>query len=325
MRPSTPARVSPVLDKYINKFYTDATGQKFVVKMERDDISKIGDFLNERGTNIWFGFFDFDKSEYKNMVESAAQGMFISPALLKLHNDKLSSDISVIIPVRDGTVDKALVSELLMHELMHAYIQWKDIKTGRVSSPFNIMRRIRDAMRNMAHPHKYTYSQLLQKNDYVDPSRYFKNKIQLFSRVLAYACQSGEINANLASVDAFLYENGGNTKKLAKCRTIEFMARVRKYFNFICENATDADWKWIYKNATYIYKTDTESIQHFKKRYITYYTKVLNDFDAKVKKISEKYIIKNTENEFARGASKLRMSDAKRRVYKLPENAVKCR
>ena len=74
------------------------------------------------------------------------------------------------------------------------------------------------------------------------------------------------------------------------------MKTMKEYLDKIKNSASDKDWEYCRENV-YIYKKNNESIERFKKRYIAYYTKQLDYFDTKVKKLIDKYKMKSAQKK----------------------------
>ena len=224
---------------------------------------------------------------------------YIFPNYIGLKNDKLKLGLNVVIPTRNGIVDKAAVVEIIAHELNHAYTTWHEIKQNHVSHPISIIATIKDYL--SPKKHKYTFTDRLIKYNNIIPIN--SGSLCDDFRWVGYIGVRTEINAILAGIDAFLYEHNGKTSKLSQSRGYKTINIIYNKFKNLITNASDEYWKWAQKNATYIYNRKNESLSKFKNRYIKYYENIFQEFDKKIDKIIDKY--NNKSDKFKSGKANI--------------------
>ena len=292
---TNPKKISNIIQKYINKY----SGKKHykhetIYTMEPDDLAQICDFADYKKSKIFLCFYNFSEEKFDNMtddeINAYAEGSTMFPRN-KIHitQNGLEFGINVCVPARNGIVNKALINEILSHELMHAYRTYNECIDGHISHSKPSKRRKIDNKAKQELNVKYTYTDKMDR--YSDILYGIKNDKSFRDKFhwIGYSLVTDEINATLAGVDAFLFENNGDYKKLQECRSISMMEIMKEYLDEIKINASDKDWEYCRENVLYINERKDESLERFKKRYVTYYTKQLEYFDTKVQKLVDKY------------------------------------
>ena len=216
---------------------------------------------------------------------------------IHLNQDGLGFGINACVPARNGIIDRALLNEILSHELMHAYLVYNECLDGHISHPNPSKRRKIDNKSKQQTNVKYTYTD--KKDRYNDILLGIKNDKSIRDKFhwIGYSLVTDEINATIAGVDAFLFEHNGDYKKLPECRSINMMKTIYDFLQEIITSATDADWEYCREHALYIHKREKESLSRFKTRYLKYYKKQFEYFDTKVKKLVDKYKMKSAQKK----------------------------
>ena len=293
----TPQKISKLVHRYINKYQSETINQdQYIYQIHPSEFSDFGDFLRTDSGRAFICFYPLSEQQYDKESNEFMAATFYPPNYMALKDNKIKLGLNVVIPTRNGYVDTPLVVEIIAHELNHAYATWNEIKQKHISHPISIIASVADIFKSKKH--KYTYSERLKKYDNILPNN--NGSLRDDFRWVGYFGTQTEINANLAGIEAFLYEHHGNSSKLSQSRGYQTFEIVRKKLKKLTQNAIDADWAWAQKNATYIGLRKDESLNNFKKRYIKYYDKKFNEFDEKVKKIINKYSNKSYKFESAR-------------------------
>ena len=300
---TNPKKVSEIIQKYINKY----AGKKHykhetIYTMEPDDLAQICDFADHKKSKIFLCFYNFSAKKYDDMtlddIHAYAEGNTMFPRN-KIHITKngLEFGINACVPAREGIVDRALLNEILSHELMHAYRTYNECIDGHISHSKPSKRRKIDNKAKQELNIKYTYTDKMDR--YSDILYGIKNDKSVRDKFhwIGYSLVTDEINATLAGVDAFLFENNGDYKKLQECRSMDMMKIMKEYLDEIKNNASDKDWEYCRQNTLYIHNRKDESLERFKKRYIAYYTKQLDYFDNKIQKLVDKYKMQNAQKK----------------------------
>lgn len=296
----SPKKNSKIIQKYIDK-YTDRTRYKHetIYTMDPEDLAEICDFADSKKAKVFVCFYNFSAEKYDKMdindLYAFAEGRIMWPRnKIRVTDNGIVFGINVCVPAREGVVDKALINEILSHELAHAYRAYNEYIDGHISYPNPSKRRKIDAETAKNKNVKYTYTN--RQDRYNDMLLNIKNdkSIRDMFYWVGYSLTTDEINATLAGVDAFLYEHNGDYKKLPQCRSIMFMNDILNFFNQLQENATDKDWEHC---PLYIHERRGESVNRLKKRYIAYYNKLFKYFDTRVQKIVDKYKIRKAQEK----------------------------
>ena len=303
---TNPEKISKVIQKYILEY---ATKKKYryetIYTMKPDDVRHVCDFADYKKAKIFLCFYNFSAEDYDKMDLDDIRH-FVQ-ADLQFPHDKISVTesgmefgVNVCVPAREGIVDKALLNEILSHELMHAYRTYNEYMDGHISHSSPSKRRKIDSKKDR----KLTYTQKVDRyNNLIWEIRNDGNIRDNFYWI-GYSLTVDEINATLAGVDAFLFEHDGDYTKLPQCRSIDIIKTMRGFIDEIQKLATDEDWEYCRKNALYIHENKNESLGRFKSRYIAYYTKQINHFEEKVKKLVDKYKMKKAQQKIQKQKNK---------------------
>lgn len=303
---TNPEKISKVVQKYILEY---ATKKKYryetIYTMKPDDVRQVCNFADYKKAKIFLCFYNFSAEDYDKMDLDDIHH-FVQ-ADLQFPHDKISVTesgmefgVNVCVPARDGVVDKALLNEVLSHELMHAYRTYNEYMDGHISHSSPSKRRKIDE----ATKRKFTYTQKVDRyNNLIWGIRNDGNIRDNFYWI-GYSLTVDEINATLAGVDAFLFEHDGDYTKLPQCRSIDMIKTMRGFIDEVQKFATDEDWEYCRENALYIHENKNESLGRFKSRYIAYYTKQVNHFEEKVKKLVDKYKMKKAQQKIQKQKNK---------------------
>ena len=298
----SPKKNSEIIQVYIDK-YAALKRHKYetIYTMKPDDLAEICDFADAEHSRVFLCFYNFSAEKYDKMtlqdIYTFAEGSNQYPFnRYSVTKNGLKFGINICVPVRDGVVDRALVNEMLSHELNHTYRIYREYMDGHILHPRYSKRTRLERQQIKENPRiKYTFSQKMDRYNYIRSGIKNDSSIRDNFYWIGYALSVDEINATLAGVDAFLFEHDGEYKKLSQCRSVIIMKETKKYLEEVKTSATDKDWEYCRKNALYIYERKNESIERFKTRYITYYTKQLNFFDNRLEKLVDKYKLKTAQ------------------------------
>ena len=302
----SPKKNSKIIQKYINEY----AGKKHYdyetkYKLTPEEVLELCDFADKNNSQISLYFYNFSIDDYdkKTILElcTIAGGTTEFPNnRYEVNDDGIVFNIDVCVPSRAGVVDKALINEILSHELTHVYRAYREYQEGHILAADVSERKKLEAEQVKQNPKiKFTFS---QKNDrYEDILFGIKNdfSIQDDFKFISYTLCLDEINATLAGVDAFLYENNGDNTKIPTCRGVMEMYAMRMKLDNLIANATDKNWEYCRKNALYIHERKDESITRFKKRYAIYYTKQLNYFYDKLQKLVKKHKLQKAQENLS--------------------------
>ena len=302
----SPKKNSKIIQKYINEY----AGKKHYdyetkYKLTPEEVLELCDFADKNNSQISLYFYNFSIDDYdkKTILElcTFASGTTEFPNnRYEVNDDGIVFNIDVCVPSRAGVIDKALINEILSHELTHVYRAYREYQEGHILAADVSERKKLEAEQVKQNPKiKFTFS---QKNDrYRNILFGIKNdfSIQDDFKIIAYTLCLDEINATLAGIDAFLYENNGDNTKLPICRSVIEMYAIRMKLDNLIANATDKDWEYCRKNALYIHERKDESITRFKKRYAIYYTKQINYFYEKLQKLVKKHKLQKAQENLS--------------------------
>ena len=292
----TPKQISKIAQRYIDKYYSETEKKdEYIYQVPTSELDEFGDFLRTDKGRVFFCFYPLSEQEYDENHKHFATAQFIQPNYLGLKDDKLKLGLNIVIPTRNGEVDRTMLVEIIAHELNHAYTTYHEIKQKHVSHPIGLFASLADMFKSKKH--KYTYTD--KTNRYINIMPTGSGTLHDDFRWIGYFGVQTEVNANLAGINAYLYEHNGDASKLSDCRTYILFQRMRDTLEKLKENATTEDWMWAQKNATYIYNRKEESVSQFKNRYIKYYENLFDDFQRNVDKIVNKY--KNKSDLFKTG------------------------
>lgn len=284
LKPS-PQKISEIVQRYIDKFQADKRDRgEYIYFVPPKECAELADFIRDDAARTAFCFYPLSPEKYDKEHDQFMFASYIKPIYQALKNGKLRLDMNIVIPARGREVDRAKLVEILTHELNHAYEFYNELKQGHISSPIGIFATIKDMFDSKNH--KYTYTQRMQKYDEVMPIG--SGSLYDDFRWVGYFCTETEINANLAGIEAFLYEHKGDLSKLSESRGYQSFVIIRDKLEKIKTQATDDDWQWARKKALYIHNRKDETLGQFKKRYVKYYENMFDKFEKKVEKIKNK-------------------------------------
>lgn len=294
---ATPQKISNLVQRYIDKYQSDQNHRdEYIYQLTPSECGEFADFLRSDSGRAFICFYPLSEQQYDKESNEFMTATFYPPKYMALKDNKIKLGLNVVIPTRNRYVDRALVVEIIAHELNHAYTTWNEIKKRHISHPIGIIASVADIFKSKKQ--KYTYSERLQKYDNIIPTN--NGSLRDDFRWVGYFGVQTEINANLAGIDAFLYEQGGDISKLPHSRGYQTFKIVHKKFKNLIKTATETDWQWAQKNATYIGLRQNENLSQFKNRYIKYYEHIFNEFEAKINKITAKYTNKKDKFKSAR-------------------------
>lgn len=299
---SNPEKNSIIIKRYINK-YANKKHYRYetIYTLKPDEVAAICDFANPVKSKIFLCFYNFPAEKYDELTKedifAFTEGYTQFPHdRIQVISNKMEFGINVCVPARDGIVDSALVNEVLSHELRHAYRAYNEYMDGHISHPIKSKREKIDKKNESIH--KYTFSQRSLKYDNLLQGIKNDNTVRDAFNWIGYALTTDEVNAVIASIDAFLFEHNGNIDALDKCRGMYMMQTIYcDYFEYVQKSATDADWEYCRENALYIHNRKKESLSRFKTRYLNYYKNQFKYFDTKVKKLVDKYKMKSAQKK----------------------------
>lgn len=300
----SPAKNSKLIQKYMDvysarKKYRHET----IYTITLDEFAGICDFADPKKSRVFLCFYNFPAEKYDEMsltdLYAFAEGNNQYPhSRYRMTDNGIVAGVNVCVPARDGVVDKALINEILSHELTHIYIMYNEYLAGHILHPATGKRKRLEKEEVKRNPNiKYTFSQKMDRYNSILFGMKFDGGIRDNFNWIGYSLTKHEINATLAGIDAFLYENNGDYERLPVCRSIIMMKKMRDYLKEIQKSATDEDWEYCRKKALYIHERKDESLERFKKRYIAYYTKQLDDFDKSIEKLVKKYKLKTGQKK----------------------------
>ena len=196
--------------------------------MKSDDLRQVCDFADYKKAKIFLCFYNFSAEDYDKMdlddIHHFVQADLQFPHdKISVTKDGMEFGVNVCVPAREGIVDKALLNEVLSHELMHAYRTYNEYMDGHISHSSPSKRRKIDSKKDR----KFTYTQKVDRyNNLIWGIRNDGNIRDNFYWI-GYSLTVDEINATLAGVDAFLFEHDGDYTKLPQCRSIDMIKTMR--------------------------------------------------------------------------------------------------
>lgn len=289
-----------LIDKYISKYKSEKNPQyETIYRISSEEVSSMDkSFISDKKSKVYFCFYRLDSKEYdvNDGAQKFAQAFFLSDNSLK--NEKVNLELNVIMPVRiegeNVLIDRSMMAEIISHELMHAYRNYKEILAGHYKWNYPVIDFLRGKIRNL----KYTMTK--RTNSYIRtmPSDNNKeNDIVTKMQWVGYTFVEDEMFANLAGIKVFLAA-GGDIKQ---SRGIKLSERIKKYIKDIEENATEEDWLRCMKKISYISARKNENVSRFRSRWLAYYKDRISRFDKEVEKLQ-----KNMSSEkFKTGKEKL--------------------
>lgn len=279
------AEILSVIDKYINK-YNSEKSQKYetIYMLPSSDAAMLGpDFVRDDASRVAFCFYRLSPKEYDNGgAQSFADATFHNGDSLK--NGKIKLELNVNMPVRvDGDktyLDRAMMAELVTHELAHAYRKSRELAAGHYKFDFSFLNFVKRKKSNK----KYTTFQRDVAYDRTMPTGGADNIYEKM-RWVGYALVEDEAYAQLAGIKTFLAA-GGNIKDSRGKLLIDI---VSTYLDEIEKTATPDDWQKCMKTISYIPARQGETPARFARRWIAYYRDRITKFNARVEKMLNKH------------------------------------
>lgn len=274
-----------VIDKYINKYNSEKSPKyETIYQLPSSDAAILGSgFARDDASRIAFCFYRLSPQEYDDGgAQSFADATFHNGNSLK--DGKIKLELNVNMPVRvDGDktyLDRAMMAELVTHELAHAYRKSRELAAGHYKFDFSFLNFVKRKKSNK----KYTTFQRAVAYDRTLPTG-GANDIYEKMRWVGYALVEDEAYAQLAGIQTFLAA-GGNIKNSRGRQLVDI---ISDYLNEIEKQATVDDWQKCMKEISYIPVRKDETPQHFSRRWIAYYRDRIARFNTRVEKIINKH------------------------------------
>lgn len=274
-----------VIDKYINKYNSEKSPKyETIYQLPSSDAAILGSgFARDDASRIAFCFYRLSPQEYDDGgAQSFADATFHNGNSLK--DGKIKLELNVNMPVRvDGDktyLDRAMMAELVTHELAHAYRKSRELAAGHYKFDFSFLNFVKQKKSNK----KYTTFQRAVAYDRTLPTG-GANDIYEKMRWVGYAMVEDEAYAQLAGIQTFLAA-GGNIKNSRGRQLVDI---ISDYLNEIEKQATVDDWQKCMKEISYIPVRKDETPQHFSRRWIAYYRDRIARFNTRVEKIINKH------------------------------------
>lgn len=274
-----------VIDKYINKYNSEKSPKyETIYQLPSSDAAILGSgFARDDASRIAFCFYRLSPQEYDDGgAQSFADATFHNGNSLK--DGKIKLELNVNMPVRvDGDktyLDRAMMAELVTHELAHAYRKSRELAAGHYKFDFSFLNFVKQKKSNK----KYTTFQRAVAYDRTMPTG-GANDIYEKMRWVGYALVEDEAYAQLAGIQTFLAA-GGNIRDSRGKQLIDI---ISDYLNEIEKQATVDDWQKCMKEISYIPVRKDETPQHFSRRWIAYYRDRIARFNTRVEKIINKH------------------------------------
>lgn len=290
-----------VIDKYINKYNSEKSPKyETIYQLPSSDAAILGSgFARDDASRIAFCFYRLSPQEYDDGgAQSFADATFHNGNSLK--DGKIKLELNVNMPVRvDGDktyLDRAMMAELVTHELAHAYRKSRELAAGHYKFDFSFLNFVKQKKSNK----KYTTFQRAVAYDRTMPTG-GANDIYEKMRWVGYALVEDEAYAQLAGIQTFLAA-GGNIRDSRGKQLIDI---VSTYLDEIEKNATPDDWQKCMKTISYIPARQGETPARFARRWIAYYRDRIAKFNTRV----EKMLNKHRTDKFKSGKQSLIAAD----------------
>lgn len=290
-----------VIDKYINKYNSEKSPKyETIYQLPSSDAAILGSgFARDDASRIAFCFYRLSPQEYDDGgAQSFADATFHNGNSLK--DGKIKLELNVNMPVRvDGDktyLDRAMMAELVTHELAHAYRKSRELAAGHYKFDFSFLNFVKQKKSNK----KYTTFQRAVAYDRTLPTG-GANDIYEKMRWVGYALVEDEAYAQLAGIQTFLAA-GGNIRDSRGKQLIDI---VSTYLDEIEKNATPDDWQKCMKTISYIPARHGETPARFARRWIAYYRDRIAKFNTRV----EKMLNKHRTDKFKSGKQSLIAAD----------------
>lgn len=303
-----------ITDKYIEKYLKETDSKnETIYRIPSSDVAKLGpDFIRDDKSRVFFCFYKLTPDQYDNGgAQSFADAFFINGDTLR--DGKIVLELNVNMPVRaDGDkiyVDKNLMAELITHELTHAYRKSKELSAGHYKIDFSLLDFI---TRRKKKNRKYTTTQRMQAYSRTMPDVQSENDITGKMKWVGYTMVEDEMFANLAGIESFLASGG----KINDSRGKQQVDIIKTYLDDIEKTATAEDWKKCMLDISYIPARKDESLDRFKRRWISYYRDRISKFYEKMEKLKERYSKRNSIKTFQKGKVELALKDTPKKMMK---------
>ena len=295
------AEILSIIDKYINKYNSEKSPKyETIYQLPSSDAAILGSgFVRDDASRVSFCFYRLSPQEYDDGgAQSFADATFHNGNSLK--DGKIKLELNVNMPVRvDGDktyLDRAMMAELVTHELAHAYRKSRELAAGHYKFDFSFLNFVKRKKSNK----KYTTFQRAVAYDRTMPTG-GANDIYEKMRWVGYALVEDEAYAQLAGIQTFLAA-GGNIRDSRGKQLIDI---VSTYLDEIEKNATPDDWQKCMKTISYIPARQGETPARFARRWIAYYRDRIARFNTRVEKI----INKHRTDKFKSGKQSLIVAD----------------
>ena len=295
------AEILSIIDKYINKYNSEKSPKyETIYQLPSSDAAILGSgFARDDASRVSFCFYRLSPKEYDDGgAQSFADATFYNGNSLK--DGKIKLELNVNMPVRvDGDktyLDRAMMAELVTHELAHAYRKSRELAAGHYKFDFSFLNFVKRKKSNK----KYTTFQRTVAYDRTTPTN-GANDIYEKMRWVGYALVEDEAYAQLAGIQIFLAA-GGNIKN---SRGKQLIDAVSTYLDEIEKNATSDDWQKCMKTISYIPARQGEKPARFARRWVAYYRDRIAKFNTRV----EKMLNKHRTDKFKTATKSLMISD----------------
>ena len=279
------AEILSIIDKYINKYNSEKSPKyETIYQLPSSDAAILGSgFARDDASRIAFCFYRLSPQEYDDGgAQSFADATFHNGNSLK--DGKIKLELNVNMPVRvDGDktyLDRAMMAELVTHELAHAYRKSRELAAGHYKFDFSFLNFVKRKKSNK----KYTTFQRAVAYDRTMPTG-GANDIYEKMRWVGYALVEDEAYAQLAGIQTFL-SAGGNIRD---SRGKQLINIVSTYLDEIEKTATPDDWQKCMKTISYIPARQGETPARFARRWIAYYRDRIAKFNTRVEKMLNKH------------------------------------
>ena len=279
------AEILSIIDKYINKYNSEKSPKyETIYQLPSSDAAILGSgFARDDASRVSFCFYRLSPQEYDDGgAQSFADATFHNGNSLK--DGKIKLELNVNMPVRvDGDktyLDRAMMAELVTHELAHAYRKSRELAAGHYKFDFSFLNFVKRKKSNK----KYTTFQRAVAYDRTMPTG-VANDIYEKMRWVGYALVEDEAYAQLAGIQTFLTA-GGNIRDSRGKQLIDI---VSTYLDDIEKTATPDDWQKCMKTISYIPARQGETPARFARRWIAYYRDRIAKFNMRVEKMLNKH------------------------------------
>jgi len=291
-----------IIDKYIEKYGSEKNPEyETIYRLENSDAAAMGpDFIRDDASRVFFCFYRLTPEQYDNGgAQSFADAAFMGGDSLR--DDKIKLELNVNMPVRvdkNGiTIDRAMMAEIISHELMHAYRNRAELTAGHYKWAYPLL----DFIKQKFSDRKYTMTMRSRAYDRTMPMPGIDSKMVERFKWVGYTMVEDEMFANLAGIETFL--SAGGDIKHSRGKMLADI--VDWHLTYIEQNATDDDWRKCMKDISYIPPRKDESVGRFKRRWVSYYRDRLARFYEKMEKLCDKYSRGKVKAKFKSGANKV--------------------